>query len=777
MTITHGNINATKFLPGFKNRMFLRQSIALLITLATATTVWSQASVTTGQKVDDLLRQMTIEEKIGQMCQFMGVEQVRQNDDKSGQFPANSDSVATYPGLHAQDIEQMVRDGKVGSFFMVFTAKEADYLQSLAQESRLKIPLLIGTDAIHGNGLVSGDTVYPAPLSMASTFDDTLVERVAAEAALEIRASGSSWTFSPNVDVARDARWGRVGETFGEDPLLVGRMGSAMVRGYQGKDRPSSERVLACMKHLIAGSVPVNGLNGAPTEISERTLRSVFLPPYLECIKAGVGSLMTAHHDLNGVPCHANSWIMETLMRKEAGFSGFVVSDWRDIERLYTVHHFAASPQEAVYLSVKAGMDLHMHGPGFFEDLLQLVKAGRISEERIDQSVRRILAAKFQLGLFETNSIQVGDVLNTSAREEHRQTALEAARKGLVLLKNQDALLPINANRYKQILVTGPLADSPVILGDWVKNQPDESTITVLQGLRQVAPPGCNILFHDCGKAVKKTSPEAIVEARKLAAESDLVILVVGENSFRSAPYDKDRTSGENHDRSDIELPGQQLELARAVAASGKPVVVVLVNSRPIGSEWIADNIPAILEAWEPGCQGGLAVAEVLFGTVNPSGRLPITIPRSVGHIQSFYNYKPSQYFRGYVGSKAEPLYWFGHGLSYTTFKYSNLHVPAEIKPGQSVAVKVDVTNSGARSGDEVVLVYTHDVLGTVTTPVRELKAFTRVTLAPGETKTVEINIAYDQLALIDQEMKRVVEPGDFEVFVGNQKMKFTVLP
>jgi beta-glucosidase len=284
-------------------------------------------------------------------------------------------------------------------------------------------------------------------------------------------------------------------------------------------------------------------------------------------------------------------------------------------------------------------------------------------------------------------------------------------------------------------------------------------------------------VFHDCGKTVRKTSPEAIVEARKSAAESDLVILVVGENSLRSAPYDKDRTSGENHDRSDIELPGQQLELARAVAAAGKPVVVVLVNSRPIGSEWIADNIPAILEAWEPGCQGGLAVAEVLFGNVNPSGRLPITIPRSVGHIQSFYNYKPSQFFRKFVTGKTEPLYWFGHGLSYTTFKYSNLRVPGEIKPGQSVSVKVDVTNSGTRSGDEVVLVFTHDVLGTVTTPVRELKGFTRVSLIPGETKTVEMNIAYDQLALINQAMQRVVEPGDFEVFVGDLKAKFTIEP
>jgi len=725
------------------------------------------------RQVEALLKQMTLEEKAGQMCQFVGIEHLKEGMKRRGKIASNNDAIGMYPGLKFSDLEQMVRDGKIGSFLHVVTAEEANRLQGLAMESRLKIPLIIGIDAIHGDAMVRGTTVYPSPLGLAATFDEKLVEQMSKEAALETRANGAQWTFTPNVDVARDARWGRVGETFGEDPYLVGRMGAAMVRGLQGPDMAGPDRVVACIKHLIAGSQPVNGLNGAPTDISERTMRSVFLPPYVEGIKAGAGSLMTAHNELNGVPCHGNRWLVEEVMRQECGFDGFVVSDWMDIERLATVHHVVPNQKEAVYRTVMSGMDMHMHGPGFLEPLVELVREGRIPEARVDDSVRRILRAKFKLGLFDEWRTPPELTAKVTFSLAHQQTALEAARKSIVLLKNENGLLPISSGKYKRILVTGPLANSHALLGDWVLPQPEENIITPLEGLRQVAPADCEVLSFDCGESVKSTPPETIAEAARQAAGSDVVVLVVGDNALR---YDEEgKTSGENIDRSDIELPGGQLALVKAIVATGKPVVVVMINSRPLGSEWTVKNVPAFLNAFEPGCKGGQALADILFGKVNPSGKLPITIPRSAGQIQTIYNYMPSQYFHKYVIGSSEPLFWFGEGLSYTKFKYSNLRLPSIVGPGAPVEVAVDLANVGDRAGDEVVLLYVNDVVSSTTTPVKALKAFQRVSLQPGEVKTVRLTIGYDQLALIDERMKSVVEPGQFRVFVGNQAGTFEV--
>ena len=746
-------------------------AIAVLAGLASSSFAGeSPATTNLDQRVEALLARMTLEEKIGQMCQYVGLELLKESQKEHRNTPVD----VIYPNLTLNNLEDLVRQGKIGSFLHVTTVAEANRLQALAAQSRLKIPLLFGIDAIHGDGLVSGATIYPASLGLASTFDEALEERVAGETAQETRANGSAWTFAPNVDVARDARWGRCGETFGEDPFLVGRMGAAAVRGLQGRDGPDANHVLACVKHAIAGSVPVNGLNGAPTDISERTIRSVFLPPYLEAFKAGAGSLMTAHHELNGVPCHANRWLVEDLLRREGGFNGFVVSDWMDIEGLVTMHHTAADQKEAIYQAVMGGVDMHMHGPGFFEPLLYMVYDWRIPEARIDDSVRRILRAKFKLGLFDQPQTPPERAAEVTFCAAHQHTALEAARKGIVLLKNEQSLLPLDAKRFKHILVTGPLADTQATLGDWVLPQPEQNIVTVLKGMKQIAPQGCEVSYYDCGSKARATKPEAIEEAAKQAAAADLTVLVVGENSIRSDNADK--TSGEEVDRSDIDLPGNQLALVQAVLASGKPVVVVLVNSRPIGSEWTMDHVPAVVEAWEPGCKGGQAVAEILFGLVNPSGKLPITIPRSVGQIQTVYNYLPSQYSRKYALGQTGPLFWFGHGLSYTTFKYENLRLPAKVSPGENVTVTVDVTNTGQRAGDEVVLAYVHDVVSSTTTPVKSLQAFKRISLAPGEKHTVELTIAYDQLALINAEMKRVVEPGEFEIYVGDLKGAFTAL-
>ncbi len=753
--------------------------IAALAVPATAADApsYRNPALTVDERVADLLPRMTLEEKVGQMCQFVAPDDLRRH--AMARTPQADPETATgyYSGISASDLARMTKEGLVGSFLNVTLEGETNTLQSLALQSRLGIPLIIGGDGIHGNGLVSGTTIYPTPLSLASSFDDALVEQVARQTAAEMRAHGANWTFSPNVDIARDARWGRTGETFGEDTYLVSRLGAAMVRGYQGKSLADPDSVLSCLKHLIAGSAPANGQNFAPMDVSERTLRSVYLPPYLESIKAGAGTLMAAHQELNGVPCHANEWLMEGLMRREAGFTGFIVSDWTDVVRLATVHHVAANMKEAVFQAVMAGLDMNMHGPEFAPALLELVREGRVPEARVDASVRRILRAKFQLGLFEhalADPVRRAQVVRSPA---HQQLALEAARKSIVLLKNEGGLLPLDVRRHPRVLVTGPLAEGTAVLGDWVYEQPRENTISPLDGLKRVAPAGIAIRFAELGDTIRTTPPEKITAAVAMAREADVVVAVVGEKATRYKEGGDDKTSGENSDRSDIELFPDQLALVQALAATGKPVVVVLINSRPLAIEWVAEHIPAIVQAWEPGAQGGQAIAEVLFGVVNPSGRLPISIPRGVGHIETFYNHKPAQYYRPYVMGKSGPRFAFGHGLSYTTFAYSNLRVPARIAPGEEVKVTVDVTNTGPRAGDEIVLAYINDVVASVTVPVRELKAYQRISLAPGQTQTVTLGIKHEQLALFDLQMRPVVEPGDFDVFVGPLKARFTITP
>jgi len=758
--------------PRLRRALLLASSLALGLA-GLAEPLYRDPRAPVEQRVADLLGRMTLEEKIGQMCQYLAPENVRRFALGLDPNPADPNDNPDKTGLRAKDVEPLVRAGKAGSVLDVHTVAESNLLQSWAAATRLKIPLLLGIDAIHGNALVSGTTVFPTPINLAATFDPELVERVARATAIETRAHGSQWTFSPNLDIARDARWGRVGETFGEDPLLVGALGAAMIRGYQGRGPLGPDHVLACLKHLIADSQPANGLNNAPADISERTVREIFLPPFLEGIAAGAATAMTAHNEVGGIPCHANEWLVNGVLRGEAGFKGFVVSDWMDIERLVDMHRVAANQKEAVYQAVAAGLDMHMHGPRFFEPLLELVREGRITEPRIDESVRRILRTKFQLGLFEqpmTDEARAAQVTRTPA---HVQLALEAARKSIVLLKNDGALLPLDARRFPRVLVTGPLADSDSIVGDWVFPQPREHLITIAQGLKQAAPAGCAVSYFDCGNTVRTTTDAAIAGAVRAAAEADVIIVAVGDKTPRTDPTD--RTAGENIDRSELDLTGRQLELVQQLAATGKPVVVVLGNGRPLTIPWVAAHIPAIVEGGEAGHEGGLAIAEVLFGQVNPSGRLPISFPRGAGHIQTIYNHKPSQYFRKYVLGETGPLFAFGHGLSYTTFTYGKLTVPTVATPGQPVPVTVEVANTGPRAGDEIVLVYVQDLFSSVTTPVKALKAFTRVSLAPGEKRTVTLEIPYNRLALFARTMKPVVEPGDFEVTVGDQRRTFTV--
>ena len=714
------------------------------------------------KRVESLLSQMTLEEKVGQMNQFCGVEHVSQKDKKAQ--ADNQDAQGFYPGINADTLRKWTKEGRIGSYLHVLTAEEANELQALAMQSRLGIPLIFGIDAIHGNCLAPNNTSYPTSIGLASSFDPEMAYKIARQTALEMRAMNMHWTFNPNVDVARDARWGRSGETFGEDTYLVGQMGLALVKGYQG-DMMGGDDVLACIKHCIADSQPINGANHAPTDVSERTLHEIFLPPYEKAIREGqAGSLMMAHNEINGVPCHKSKWLMEDKMRGEYGFTGFVVSDWMDIERIHTLHRTAENRKEAYYQSIMAGMDMHMHGIYWNEEVAELVREGRIPESRIDESGRRILTAKFRLGLFENPYCNIEEGNKVRMCAEHRATALEAARNSIVLLKN-DGILPLDVKKYKRVLVTGINADDENIMGDWSAPQKPENVTTILEGLREVAP-STNFVFVDQGLTPKKMKQENVDKAAKIARTTDLNIVVAGETSLRARRGAK--TCGENQDRAEIHLYGLQQELVKKVAASGKPTILIIVAGRPQAVVWESENLPAIVNAWEPGMYGGQAVAEILYGKVNPSAKLSMTIPRTAGQVQMYYNHKPSHYRYKLQDIPNEPLYPFGFGLSYTTYEYSDLQLSkSEIAANENVEVSVTIKNTGAREGVEIAQLYIRDCISFVTRPVKELKGFQRVALKAGESKRISFTLTPEHLQYYNLDMERVVEPGTFKVMVG----------
>lgn len=728
------------------------------------TPIYKDASQPVEKRVEDLLSRMTLEEKAGQMNQFVGLEHIRANEAHLTPEELRTNTAqAYYPGFPADTIEQWTKEGLIGSFLHVLTIEEANYLQELAMQSRLQIPIMFGIDAIHGNCNCPDNTAYPTSIGLASSFNTELAYKIARQTAAEMRAMNMHWTFNPNVEVARDARWGRCGETFGEDPYLVSRMGVESVKGYQGD--MDSDDVLACIKHFVGGSQPINGTNGSPTDLSERTIREVFFPSFKAGVEAGALSLMTAHNELNGIPCHSNEWLMTDVLRGEWDFKGFVVSDWMDIEHIHDLHATAENVKEAIYQSIMAGMDLHMHGVYWNEAVCELVREGRIPESRIDESVRRILDIKFRLGLFEQPFADPQTTMDVRLCKEHRETALEAARQGIVLLKN-DGILPLDAKKYRKVLVTGINADDHNIMGDWTAAQKPENCVTILEGLRMIAPE-TEFVFVDQGWNPQEMSQAKVDEAVAKAGRCDLNIVVAGEHMFRGNWSKK--TCGEDTDRSDLDLVGLQQEMIERIHATGVPTVVVLVTGRPLSVEWISNNVPALINAWEPGMYGGQAVAEILYGKVNPSAKLSMTMPRSVGQTQMIYNHKPSQYFHPYVVKPSTPLYPFGFGLSYTEYEYSDLSLSSEeMSADGSLKVSVKVANTGKTAGTEIVQLYLRDRFSQVTRPVKELKDFARVELAPGEEKTVEFTITPDKLMFLDKKMKPIVEPGEFIVMVGS---------
>ena len=720
---------------------------------------WRDTSLPASDRAKLLLREMTLEEKVGQMCQYVAPCYV-----PPGQGSPYKNIDATDENLGNKDLADKIRRGEVGSFLHCMTTKEAIALQELAKESRLGIPLLIGIDAIHGNALIEGCTIYPTSINLASSFDPEIVEKIGTETAQEMRQKGLYWTFAPNLDVARDARWGRMGETFGEDPFLVTEMGKYSIWGLQGRDRNFDEgHVIACAKHLIAGGEPFGGLNAAPMDVSERQLREIYLPPFIAAVQdAHVGTVMAAHNEVNGIPCHGNSWLLKDLLRDELGFDGFVVSDWMDIERLHAMHHWAPDSTEAFIRSVEAGIDMHMQGDNYFEAVIGAVKSGRIPMRRIDEAVGKILEMKFAVGLFEAPMPSMAPLENAEA---HRQTALAAARESIVLLKN-NGVLPLDVVR--RILVVGPNADSQTILGDWAAPQPDSLVVTVLEGIRAEFP---KVMIDTMcfGGMISNINEKGIAEARRKAVSADVCIVVAGENSQRYSAFG--RTCGENCDRDDLDLPGMQEELLEAVASTGKPTILVLMTGRANSLAWAKENVDAIVNVWEPGQMGGQAVAEVLSGKVNPSGKLPVTMPRSVGQVPTVYNHKHSQYSRLFATNETGPLWPFGFGLSYSKFSYSTPTIvavePQEV-PSAIARVTVNITNEGPYNGAEVVQLYIRDEYASVTRPVKELKAFKRIFLKNGESATVTFDITPEMLQCFGAENRWSVEPGEFTIMVGS---------
>jgi beta-glucosidase len=723
--------------------------------------VYKNPSCSPEERTKDLLGRMTVEEKIGQMCQIDGHD----------------------------NPEVWIKERNIGSFLHV-VGEESLRLQKMASETRLGIPLIFGIDAIHGHAFCSGATVFPLPLALACSWNSELVKEAGSITAKEVILNGLHWTFSPVICLARDVRWGRVDETFGEDPYLAGKMAAAMIKGYQGENLSDSYSILACAKHFAAYGETQGGRDSSESDVSERKLRTIFLPPFKAAVDAGCATFMTAYQSIDGVPCSANRHLLNDILKDEWGFKGFVVTDWDNVGHMHRLQKVAASMEESSYKAVTAGNDMMMSTPEFFELAVKLVKEGVIEEKYIDEACKRILLVKFKLGLFDEK--RYPDIQNNKMYigcAEHKEAAYRSALESLVLLKNNNNTLPLS-NEIKRIAVIGPSADDvQAQLGDWSfgpRYHPEKPTIeyneydtgpivTILDGIRKRA--GSEIeIYYEKGCDLIDPENKNIPAAMEVARNSDVVIAVVGDTVI---------LNGETRDRSEINLTGAQIELLEAVKAAGKPVIVVLVNGKPLSIEWIKENADAILEAWNPGMEGGNAVASVLFGDFNPCGKLTITFPYSVGQQPTFYNQYPGWHGAGrYIDVSPEPLFPFGFGLSYTSFEYSDLQLSSkEYKTDDNIIVSVNVKNTGKYNGTEVVQVYLNDVYSSVTTPIKELKGFARVSLNPGEQKMVEIKIPVSSLALVNAECKYSVEPGEFEIMVGSSsrdcdliKDKFTVL-
>ena len=699
----------------------------------------------------DLLLEMTLEEKIGQMCQVNG-------------------------GTHS--LHDDIRRGAVGSVLNEVDVDELNELQRIAtQESRLGIPLLVGRDVIHGF-----KTIFPIPLGQAASWNPDLVEQGAAIAAHEASASGVNWTFAPMIDIARDPRWGRIAESLGEDPHLCGELGAAMVRGFQGESLGQPGSIAACAKHFAGYGAVESGLDYNTTNIPENELRNVYLPPFKVAADTGVATFMTSFSDLNGVPCTGNEFLTREVLRGEWQYDGFIVSDWEAIKEL-TVHGFTADDREAARAAADAGIDMEMASTLYAEQLPGLVAEGAVTPEQIDAMVMRILRLKFSMGLFEnpyTDPGRLGRPLNP----EYLSAAREAAAQSCVLLKNDQSLLPLSKSELESVAVVGPLADDGYEqLGTWVFDGESQHSHTCLQAIHNLVGDEVRINWARGLENSRSRRPDACEQAVEAARQSQVAILFLGEESI---------LSGEAHCRADIDLPGSQEQLIDAIAATGTPIVMVIMAGRPLTLEKVLDKAAAVLYAWHPGTMGGPAIADLLFGVASPSGKLPVSFPRVVGQIPIYYARKntgrpPSVHSTTHIdeidgrapqtslGMSAfhldagyRPLFPFGYGLSYGRFEYRDLELSSDcIELGGTIEFQATLANTGDRAAVEVAQLYVRDVVGNVTRPVKELKGFQRVKLEPGESRVVRFSLHTDDLAFYNRRMQLVTEPGKFHVWIG----------
>ena len=715
-------------------------------------------------KVEALLEKMTLQEKIGQMNQYNGFW------DITGPPPEDGT---------AKDKYQQIKDGKVGSMLNILGAKNTREMQKLAVDnSRLGIPLLFAYDVIHGY-----KTIMPIPLGESASWDLEAIELSARIAGRESAAAGIHWTFAPMVDVSRDARWGRVMEGSGEDPFLSSAIAVARVKGFQGEDLSSVNTIAACMKHFAAYGFSESGRDYNTVDISEITLRNIVLPPFKAGIDAGAATVMNSFNELNGIPATSNSYLQRDILKGEWDYSGLVVSDWNSIGEI-VIHGQAATLKDAARLSVIAGSDMDMEASAYVNHLADLVVSGEVDEKLIDDAVRRILRLKYNLGLFDDPYKYCNEELEKSEilSKENLEASRDIARKSIVLLKNESNILPLSKN--KKIAVIGPLADdkdSPI--GSWRGQGVTNSAVSLLEGIRKAVDNKSNISYaKGCDLVIGETSfiyelninqndPTGISEAVQLAETSDVVILVLGENGFQT---------GEGRSQADIGLAGVQEELMKAIVKANSNTILVLMNGRPLAIPWAAENIPAIVEAWHLGSEAGNAIADVLFGDYNPSGKLPVSFPRHEGQIPIYYNHKntgrPSTapnmvFWSHYTDMENSPLFTFGYGLSYTQFEYSNISVDATtLDKNGSIKLNVDVKNIGETDGDEIVQFYIQDVVSSITRPIKELKGFEKISLTSGETKTVSFTIDKETLQYYGYNGWET-ESGEFKLFIGGNSV------
>ena len=751
------------------------------------------------RRVADLLGRMTLEEKIAQTQSIWVTTQFKQLADDKGNFAPDQKTRELLklglgqfaaPSQGATDAEKAASPyfGKGPRATAIFTNAIQKYV---IENSRLGIPVTFHEEALHGL-VAPGATSFPQAIALAGTWDLDLVREVFTTAALEARTRGAHHVLSPIVDLARDPRWGRMEETYGEDPYLVSRMGVAAVQAFQGNGPAVDKRhVVATLKHFAAHGQPESGTNIGPGNFSNRLLREVFLYPFEAAVKeARVMSVMPSYNEIDGLPAHANKWLLQKVLRDEWGFDGLIVSDYFGINELMTRHNVAADQAAAAKRALEAGVDMELPHNQCNHTLPQQIREGRVSEAALDKAVARILKVKFLLGLFEDPYVDPDEAERAAETKESSQLALRAAHEAITLLKNENNLLPLDRNKIRSIAVIGPNAGH-VELGEYSGGP--TRRISILEGIKDKVgsaitvnyAEGCKITtsekpswFKDDVQLSNPADDDArIAEAVKAARASDVAVVVVGDNVETTREAWADNHLG---DRDSLDLLGRQNDLVKAIVETGKPVIVVLIGGRALSINYIAEKVPAIFEGWYLGQETGVAVADVLFGDANPSGKLPVTIPRNVGQVPFYYYHKPTAR-RGYLFSDKEPLFAFGHGLSYTTFKYANLKVtPDKTGPRGEATVSVDITNSGKMVGDEIVQMYIRDDVGSVTRPVKELKGFARISLKPGETKNVKFPITPDKLSFLNEDMQRVVEPGTFTIMVGpssrNDKLLTTTL-